>query len=132
MFFVKNDGDNIIETNYWEGHFYSNQFLFLTKGDSQWRLLVPDNCYHMLDDIWVGKMAVIEKSRSEPGCIDILFPDDSETPFKISLDMGLVDKKITPGDFAMSIFSSKGLEITMDCHIKASQKQKCNQALTKN
>ncbi|MDD2609355.1 MAG: hypothetical protein PHX60_06610 [Giesbergeria sp.] len=123
MFFVQARNNQIVETNVWEGHDYSNRFCFLSKAEDHWLLLIPERLNFALDEIWAGNSALIERSRHEEDCIDILFPNDSEKPFKISLDLGLVDKKIVPGDFIMTVWSRQGgLEIKLNCHIRAKGK----------
>lgn len=123
MFFVETTNNRIVNTNVWEGHDYSNRFCFLSKGQDDWLLLLPDRLNFTLDEIWAGSSALIERSVHDPDCIDISFPDGSDKPFKISLDLGFVSGKIIPGDFVMTVWSRKGgLEIKLNCHIRSRNK----------
>jgi hypothetical protein len=90
---IRNDGADIVETNYWTTRAGRNDFCYLSGNAGALRLLVPQNLSdRYLPEMRTGKSVSIETSIASPACIDVVFDDGSKTPFYIALDRSQTDR----------------------------------------
>jgi len=86
---VKNDGQKIIETNYWESEYAKNGYCYMSVNAGCYRLLIPKNRKDWLKDMEAAKEVVISRGPNETvrppksDAFEIMFEDNTESPFVI-------------------------------------------------
>jgi len=96
---IHNDNEKILSTDFWESNFCKSGFCFMSMNENAYRLLIADN----LVDEWINEMATGKKiiisrgpSATNPDVFEIVFDDDTDTPFYIKLSSEQWD--FTPSD----------------------------------
>ncbi len=89
MLTIKNNGPDIIETNYFESELARRGAFFLSINAGAFRLLVPPGQETVLDDFCAVKEIIVSRGpwvamgRNE--AIEILFDDHSKSPYSIQM-----------------------------------------------
>lgn len=97
MITIANDGQRLVETNYWTLPHAQRGLCYLTANAGALRLLVPVAAAQYLAEMRTGKSVTIEPSMQNPRCIDIVFEDGTDAPFFLALDKQQCDRAVTPG-----------------------------------
>ncbi len=109
MITFENDGIILQRTNYFDSPQAQSGEFYLTWNAGCARLLVPDNQKHQLTEMKTGKRVIIS---AIPNGLEIVFDDDSETPFLIQLAQEQTDRVITVSDigddFQFSVYIRLG------------------------
>lgn len=85
MIYVGNDGPEISQTNYWQSEHAERGLLHLSPNAGVLRLLVPPNQEALLPEMRTGRRATIENSIQVPGNMDVVFEDNTSSPFCVSM-----------------------------------------------
>jgi hypothetical protein len=95
-FYVANDGQTLVDTNYWESEFNTMGAFYLTVNAGAARLLMPTSQVATLADMQTGQQAIITYGQwdGKEG-VEVLFDDDSDTPFFMILSLAQCDRRIT-------------------------------------
>ena len=105
----ENDGPLLQRTNYFDSQQAKKGEFYLTWNSGCARLLVPDNKKHQLSEMKTGKRVII---TAIPGGLEIVFDDESETPFLIQIANEQMDRVITKSDsgctFQFSVYIRLG------------------------
>jgi len=83
---IKNDGQEIVSTNFFE---VSKKSFFLSMNAKAFRLLLPENFVSSIDEIKTGEYAII--SYADNG-YDITFEDHTDYPFSLQSEIGATDR----------------------------------------
>lgn len=107
MLKFSNDGQELIETNFWDSPFAARGYFFLSVNAGAMRLLVPDSQLSQLRDIETGHDVIISIGRwSDVGmdkCIEIMFDDGSDAPYAIHMVPEQLDRGFSKKDEGIDI-----------------------------
>ena len=84
---ITNDGQKIVETNYWTSSYAKNGFCYISINSGCYRLLVPKYRKDWLKDMETAKEVVISRGANytyqppKSDAFEIMFEDHTETPF---------------------------------------------------
>lgn len=95
IYTFENSGHLLQRTNYFDSPAALNGQFYLSWNANCARLLVPDNQKHLLQEMKTGKRVEIEIIT---GGINLVFDDDTETPFVITLAKEQCDRVLTEKD----------------------------------
>lgn len=116
---IKNNGQEILETNYWSMPHAKNGFCYLSWNAGAARLLVPLKMTPAIAEMKTGKSVEI---TYRDDMIDIMFDDASEYPFVISIKNTQTDIKIPGKDkekkFIFSVWTKNGKQAEFPGTIK--------------
>lgn len=89
---IENNGPEIVATNYWDTEIGRNYYA-VTANAGCLRVLVPKNKEHLIKDMVACEYAVVSTLAS-PSLgklsLEILFEDQSDSPFSLQLTAGAV------------------------------------------
>jgi hypothetical protein len=94
MLTIKNDGPRIIKTNFWETELNTRGRFFLSANAGAYRLLVPDEHFHMYPDMLQAKEVVITRGMDRlyrKEMLEIMFDDHSQNPLVLAIGLGQAD-----------------------------------------
>lgn len=103
MIFVQNDGQNILDTNYFASDFAKAGLMFVSINAGAFRLLLPAHRPHMahtwraiLDDARTASHVIVTRGTSGAGllkvtALELLFEDGSDSPFVITIGRNQFD-----------------------------------------
>jgi len=119
MLKIVNDGQRIVETNYWGTEHARRGFLYLSWNAGAGRLLVPDSARQMLREMKNVRHVIVSRGRwIEMGgrdALELLFEDGSKNPFAIHLVVQQCDRMIPDeqqgGGFDIAIWTPKGEQL---------------------
>ena len=97
--FISNQGGELASTNYWDSAMAKAGLLFLSWNAGVARIFLPDICISMLREMKTGKYCIISQGPLIPcnitgSTIELLFEDDTDTPFSLQMGAGQVDRRI--------------------------------------
>lgn len=119
MIQIANDGADIVSTNYWDTEAASAGLCYLSGNAGTWRLLVPEAAEGSLADMRTGTRATIERSIRMPGrCWDIVFQDGTPSPFCITLDKRMLDRRLDLGARRLAVSAARGKVFELECEVK--------------
>ncbi len=131
---IANEGAEIIQTNYWQTEGHAHGLFFLSTNAGTMRLLVPAKWLQAVPEMTTGVVEVVlTRGRSEgvDDVVEVMFEDRSNTPYRLALDPGQLDRKWTPGDegkrWAFAIYteaSGKVAEFTR-CFLRSREALPC-------
>jgi len=99
VLFIRNNGPLIAATNYWETELAAAGKMYLSTNDKAFRLLLPTTWEKDLPELATGKRVIVSRPRN-PGKfeIELLFEDDSPSPYVIHLSAGQIERVPLPED----------------------------------
>jgi hypothetical protein len=95
---IKNDGPQIVLSDYWDTEHARNGLLYLSINAYSFRLLVPDTMAQLVDELRRGAKYVIlsqlapEQWSDRELCTEWLVEDGGDEPFVLHLSPGQVDR----------------------------------------
>ncbi|WP_024873352.1 hypothetical protein [Tolumonas lignilytica] len=99
MIFISNNGVKVLDTNYWESDMAESGLLFLSWNDGAGRLLIPKCQENLLREMKSGKYVIITRGMyNNVDSLEIMFEDNSESPFVVFISMGQTDRLIPKSD----------------------------------
>lgn len=113
MVYISNEGENIVETNYWDSELAKKGLFFLSWNDGTARLLMPKIQENYLREIKSGKCVIITRGIYRGvESLEIMFEDYSESPFVIFLSLGQTDRVIKDVSkkttFTLTVLTAEG------------------------
>jgi len=121
MIEITNDGPLIASTNFWDGKYASAGYVFLSWNAGVGRLLIPDSALSMIPETR-GAREVIVSVGPWSACgdgqgIEILFEDDSDSPFVIHICSQQTDRLLPDtdqgGGFEIHVWTRMGRELAI-------------------
>lgn len=101
---IKNDGQKIVETNFWETDYAHNGICYLSINAGCYRLLIPENRRDWLREINTAKEIIISRgpapqaSPPKSDALEILFEDGTDSPFMILIGPEQVERMPADAD----------------------------------
>jgi hypothetical protein len=93
---IRNDGQAIVASNYWDTDFADAGKAFLSVNAGAFRLMVPDNQTAALADMRTGKLVIISRgpwpTENRADAIEVLFDDGSDNPYAIHIGTEQIDR----------------------------------------
>ena len=93
---IENNGAEIAATNYFESEYAIAGKVYLSVNAGVFRLLLPDNQIHMLEEISTGKEVVISIGKwpeaAKQIAFELMFDDHSDSPFCLHFGSEQVDR----------------------------------------
>jgi hypothetical protein len=113
---VKNDGQKLIDTNYWQTEHCKAGYAYMTLNAGAYRLLVPPVNHKWLDEIRTAKEVVISRGAwpqaNKKEAFEVMFEDFTDNPFAIYMDQVQWDR--------LPAKSDKGWKGELHIYIEAS------------
>jgi len=117
MFTIQNRGQGIVETNYWDSDMAKEGILYLSWNAGAARLLVPDSMKSYIREMKTAKYVIVSRGYwinvDGRDALELLFEDDSDSPFAIQLSSDQCDRMLPQSDhcpqFAVSVWTSEGM-----------------------
>ena len=115
MISIRNEGKEIVETNYWDSVLNENNKFFLSGNDGCYRLLIPEGMKGVIKDILTGKEVIITKGTIRDTWnegLELLFEDNTDTPFHIIMALEAVDRvprRVGEYDFSVWVSGENGI-----------------------
>jgi hypothetical protein len=101
MLRIVNEGQRLVETNYWQTENAKRGFMYLTTNAGCIRLLVPPSGEHLLSEMSRKvREVVLTRGRLEKvdDVTEVMFEDGSASPFCMHIDPKQVDRRWVPTD----------------------------------
>lgn len=117
MLEIRNRGQLIASTNYWDSEHADRGFLFLSWNSGAARLLVPDAAKSLLREMrWASEVIVSRGPWTDQGgrdALELLWEDGSDAPFAVHLVAEQTDRLIPEeqqgGGFVVAVWTRGGL-----------------------
>ena len=121
MFFIENNAANIQSTDYWDSEAGAAGYCFLSWNGGAGRLLLADALIRHLPEMSSAHTCIVSYGPvpSHNGIMawELLFEDDSLTPFAITISAEQCDRLLTDesqgGGFAISVWTRAGLQLSL-------------------
>lgn len=95
-FKIQNDGQRVVATDYWRSAHAATGYAYLSGNAGALRLLVPRLMEPRIKpDMLPARRIVIEAVG--PGQLSIVFDDDTEAPFVLTMSTVQTDRALSPG-----------------------------------
>lgn len=93
---IQNDGPEIVSTNYWASEHAARGLFYMSINAGVFRLLVPDAQVQEIGECTTAREVIISRGpwpqAGKSDALEILFEDDSESPYVIHLTSEQVDR----------------------------------------
>lgn len=111
---VKNDGQEIVETNYWSSDYCRKGAVYLSINAGAFRLLLPPQ--FPLDDMAVADEVIVTRgawpNAGKHDALELMFEDHSDNPYCIHMGSEQTDRMPADSDrhksFVFSIWTQEG------------------------
>ena len=98
MIRIKNNGPELVETDYWDSEHARQGYFFLSINAGTARLLIPDNQRSTFDDVHHVEEVVISQGPWEQNpaieLVQLLWEDRSDNPFMIMIIPDMMDRSL--------------------------------------
>lgn len=122
MLIIKNNGPEIVSTNYWDLSHSKMGALYVSVNASCVRLLIPPMRDEYITEIYTGQKVLILKGLwEEHGVmgIKIIFEDYSDAPFTILLAKSQLDFFPADGvEWSFMAYTRAGRVYKVDCEVR--------------
>ncbi len=103
MFRIENDGPSLIDTDYFGSEQANNGYAFLSINAGAFRLLLPDSIVHFLPEMRTAHEVIVTRgqwttSGRTVDAYELLFEDDSDTPFALNIMTAQSDRLLGASD----------------------------------
>lgn len=118
---IANKGQMIAHTNYWDSEQAKEGFYYLSWNAGAARLLVPDAVKSSIREMKTGKYVIISrgpwKEHDDIDALELMFEDDSDSPFTLILAAGQTDRMLPEtdqgGGFYLIVFTRGGEKLRL-------------------
>ncbi len=127
---IKNNGQEIVETNYYDTPNARAGYFYLSTNAGCFRLLVPDSQLSVLSELSTGREIIISRGpwpeQRKKDALELLFEDDSDNPFSLHIlpeqcDR-LPEKKDAGKRWLFSVWSRTGKHFEAPCYYRQVKK----------
>ncbi len=133
---VKNNGQELIETNYWQTAKARAGYIYVTINAGCLRVLVPSSAVVDIEDMRTGKVVLATRGiwQSEKGqrdAIELLFEDYSDSPYCLHLVVEQFDMvpatadRDRPGDdprWKIAVYTESGKQFELPARYRLAKK----------
>lgn len=121
MITINNDGQKITSINYWDTEQALKGYLYLTWNAGAGRLLLPDSQLAFLPEMSTGKYVIVSrgpwKERGGREALELLFEDESDSPFCLQLVAEQCDRMLPDADqgggFDIAVWTRDGEKLCL-------------------
>lgn len=118
---IRNDGQRILATNFWDSEHAAAGLFYLSWNASAGRLLVPDRQTATLADMRSAECVVVSRGpwpqAGKTEALELLFEDRSDSPFTIHLGAEQTDRLIPDfqqgGGFVVAVWTRAGEQMRL-------------------
>ena len=115
---IKNDGGDILETNYWNLENAKKGLLYLSWNAGAARLLVPYSMLAHIDEMRTGKYVIVSRGKLQGrDALELLFEDSSDSPYAAHIVVEQTDRLIPKSDqgggFVVSVWTQSGKQLQL-------------------
>lgn len=118
MILIKNKGQAIASTNYWQTEHAARGYLYLSWNAGCARVLIPDAAKSMLREIKGAREVLVSRGpwldQGGREAIELLWEDDTDAPFAVHLVAEQCDRLIPDteqgGGFTVAIWTRGGMK----------------------
>lgn len=118
MILIRNKGQALEHTDYWQTEHAERGFLYLTWNAGCARVLVPDAAKPMLREMKGAREVIISRGpwvdQGNRDALELLWEDGSDTPFAVQLVAEQCDRLIPETDqggrFAVAVWTRGGIK----------------------
>jgi hypothetical protein len=122
MIEIRNDGQAIVSTTYWQTEHANVGLLYLSGNAGALRLLVPETAEPMICEMRTGRAVTIEPSQREGAArdmVDLVFEDGTESPFSVAIDRMQIDRSLQPGsNIPFTVWTSRGQVLALLAEVR--------------
>lgn len=116
LLIIRNTGQEIAETNYWDTEAGQKGLFYLSWNAGAGRLLVPDSQISQVAEMRTAELVIVSRgrwpSRNRADGIEIMFEDNSDSPYALHLTVEQCDRllpaKDASGYFVFSAWTRSG------------------------
>lgn len=120
MFQFENDGPLLVSTNYWASQHAARGFFFGSWNAGALRVLVPPTQEPAISEMRTGKDALLSTGKIQGReMLQIVFDDRTDSPYAISIDMQMTDRRLSAADQApgsqavVAIYTARGKQFEL-------------------
>lgn len=118
---IKNDGQHIVSTDYWDSKHARAGYFFLSWNAGAARLLVPDSQQTALRVIQTAREVIVSRGpwndQGGRDALEVLFEDGSDSPYCIHLVAEQCDRMLPEdnqgGGFVVTVWTRKGEQLRL-------------------
>jgi len=122
MITIVNNGQLILDSNYWDSQMAKRGLLYLSWNAGAARLLVPDAMKTAIKEMKTAKYVIISKGKlAKSGgkeALELLFEDMSDSPYVINISIDQADRMLPKSEhgseFALSVWTRMGMHFTIN------------------
>ena len=95
---ITNDGQNIIETNFWASEYARNGYIYVSINDGCYRLLIPKGRKDYIEGmkganaVLISRGPAMELMPPKSDALEILFEDGTTKPWVITIGSEQIDR----------------------------------------
>ncbi len=118
---IKNNGPELVETNYWESEYARHGYCFLSFNARCFRLLLAPTLERGISDMRAAERVIIGFGRSTQmrrDMIRVLFEDRSDSPYVVQLSAEQVDvipESTSENDLLFALYTQSGKSFELPC-----------------
>lgn len=118
-FVIENDSGAITSTSYWDTAYAQQGLCYLSGNGEYLRLLVPARIESSVREMQTGRRIVVEPSIVLRGHIDVVFDDETKSPFYVSISPLMLDRQLRRSDVVTSfdVYCQSGKILSRPCRI---------------
>lgn len=121
--YVKNNGAEIAETNYFDTESASRGALYLSLNAGALRLLVPPALEKDIKEMKTGREVIVTWGKlSGHDAVELMFEDDSDSPYALHIGINQTDRIPEGEDFGKGfqflLYTRNGLELKLPARIR--------------
>ncbi len=118
MFKIANAGQAIVETNYFDSEHAKAGYAFMSWNAGAARLLLPDSMCTALAEMREANMVIVSRGPwNGRDALEILFEDDTESPYCLHILRAQTDRSIPEDDqgggFVLAVWTRSGMALTL-------------------
>jgi hypothetical protein len=118
---IRNDGQEIVETSYWDSAQCKSGYCYLSWNAGAGRLLLPDALAAALTDMRAASCVIVSRGRwREQGnrdALELLFEDGTDSPYCVHLVAEQTDRLLPDtdqgGGFVIIVWTRDGAQLRL-------------------
>jgi len=132
MITIGNNGQEIVDTNYWDSDHAQKGFCYLSWNAGAGRLLVPDSWLNFITEMKTADMVIVSRGQwaeHNREAIELLFEDHTNSPFSMCLVTDQTDRLLPDtdqgGGFIITVWTQNGKVLTLPGKYREVDKLPC-------
>ncbi|MGQ3672046.1 hypothetical protein ACT6QG_06585 [Xanthobacter sp. TB0136] len=140
MLRIDNQGQKIVETNFWDSEMARRGYFYLSWNAGAARLLVPDAQAGSVREMKSAKYVIVSRGRWEEAgrddALELLFEDKSDNPYCLHLSKEQTDRLIPEedqgGGFWVVVWTRRGQQLRLPGKYRKVETVPCLQPWSEN